>query len=97
MKSLKTYPLVLVLFERVRPFVSMHTTIKIYKGLIEPHFDYCSAVWYGLTQQLSEKLQKLQNRVIGVITKSSYKEILNSLGWDKLSATRAKQFNVQVH
>ena len=35
---------------RVRPFVSMHTAIKIYKGLIEPHFDYCSAVWDGLSQ-----------------------------------------------
>ena len=30
--------------KRVRPFVSMHTAIKIYKGRIEPHFDYCSAV-----------------------------------------------------
>ena len=47
--------------KRVRPFVSMDTAIKIYKGLIEPHFDYCSAVWDGLTQQLSDKLQKLQN------------------------------------
>ena len=35
--------------KRVRPFVSMHTAIKIYKGLIEPHFDYCSAVWDGLS------------------------------------------------
>ena len=71
MKSLKRYPLVSVLLiKRVRPFVSMYTAIKIYKGLIEPHFDYCSAVWDGLTQQLSEKLQKLQNRAIRVITKS---------------------------
>ena len=30
--------------------------IKIYKDLIEPHFDYCSAVWDDLMQQLSEKL-----------------------------------------
>ena len=35
--------------KRVRPSVSMHTAIKIYKGLIEPHLDYCSAVWDGLT------------------------------------------------
>ena len=48
----------------VRPFVSLHTAIKIYKGPIEPHFDYCSTVWDGLTQQLSEKLQTLQNRAI---------------------------------
>ena len=73
----------------------MHTAIKIYKGLIEPHFDYCSAVWDGLTQELSEKLQKLQNRAIRVITKSSYdtssRVLLNSLGWDNLSVRRAKQ------
>ena len=56
--------------QRVRSFVSMHTAIKIYKGLIEPiYFDYCSAVWDGLTQQLSEKLRKLQNRALRVITK----------------------------
>ena len=74
----------------------------VYKGLIEPHFDYCSAVWDGLTQQVSEKLQKLQNRAIRVITKSSYdtssRFLLNSLGWDNLSVRRAKQkANVQVH
>ena len=62
--------------KRVRPFVSMHTAIKIYKGPIEPHFDYCSAVWDGLTQQLSEKLQTLQNRAIRVITKSTVAMIL---------------------
>ena len=42
----------------VRPFISMITAIKIYKGLIELHLHYCSAVWDGLTQQLSDKLQK---------------------------------------
>ena len=46
----------------VRPFISMHTATKIYKGLIEPHFDYCSVVWDGLSRQLNERLQKLQNR-----------------------------------
>ena len=54
--------------KRVRPFVSMHTAIKIFKGLIEPHFDYCGAVWDDLTQQLSEKLQKLQNPAIRAST-----------------------------
>ena len=41
----------------------MHTAIRIYKGLIEPHFDYCSFVCDGFTQQLNEKLQKVQNRL----------------------------------
>ena len=86
----KKYPLVSALLSG-----SMHTAIKIYKGLIEPHLDYCSAVWDGLTHQLSEKLQKLQNRAIWVITKSSYdtssRFLLTSLGWDNLSVRRAKQ------
>ena len=72
MKSLKKESSGIGALKRVRPFVSMHTAIKIYKGLIEPHFDYSIAVWGGLTQQLSEKLQKLQNRAIRVITKSRY-------------------------
>ena len=81
--------------KRVRRFVSMHTAFKIYKGLIEPHFNYCSAVWDGLTQQLIEKLQKRQNRAIRGITKCGYgtssRFLPNSLGWDNLSVRRAKQ------
>ena len=68
--------------KRVKPFVSMPTAMKIYKGLIELHFD------------CSENLQKL-NRAIRVITKSSYdtssRYLLNSLGWDNLSVRRVKQ------
>ena len=58
-------------------------------------FDYCSVVWDGLSRQLSEKLQKLQNRAVRVITKSSYNTnssyLLNSLSWDNLSVRRTKQ------
>ena len=43
--SVKKYPLVSVLLSGSGLFVSMHTANKIYKGLIEPQFDYCSAVW----------------------------------------------------
>ena len=72
----------------------MHTAIKIYKGFIEPHFDYCSADLYGLSRQVSEKLQKLQNRAARVITNSSCDTnsscLLNSLTWDNLSDTRVK-------
>lgn len=81
--------------KRIRPFVSMHTAIKIYKGLIEPHFDYCSVVWDSLSQRLSEKLQKLKIRAARVFTKSNYNTnssyLLNSLSWDNLSIRRTKQ------
>ena len=50
---------------------------------------------FSRAQQLSEKLQKLENRAIRVITKSSYdtssRFLLNSLGWDKVLVRRAKK------
>ena len=102
MKSLKKR---IGALKRVRTFVSMHTAIKVYKGLIEPHFDYCSA--YGMVWPkslvrnfknfkivLSElSLNLAMIRVPDVL-------ILNSLGWDNLSVRRAKQkanLRVQVH
>ena len=38
--------------------------------MIEPYFDYCCPVWDGLSNELADKLQKLQNRAVQVITKS---------------------------
>ena len=81
--------------KRVRPFISIDTAILIYKSLILPHFDYCSTVWSGLGQDLSDKLQKLQNRAARVITKTGYEsrssDLLSELGWDKLATRREKQ------
>ena len=70
----------------------MHTAIKIYKGLIEPHFDYCSVVWDGLSQQLSEKLQKPQNRAARVITLSTLSAGINISQKDQAKG----KFNVQM-
>ena len=47
MKSLKKVSSGIGALKRVKPFVSMHTVIKMYKGLIKPHFDYWSALWDG--------------------------------------------------
>ena len=75
--------------KRIRPFVSQSTAIKIYNALIQPHLDYCSPVWDGLSTQLSDKLQKLQNRAARVIGKANYETssnvLLEMLKWDSLS------------
>ena len=60
MKSLKVSSGIGALKKRVRPFVSMHTAIKIYKGLIEPHFNHCSTVWDDLTQQLRRNFKNFK-------------------------------------
>ena len=45
----------------------------LYRTLIKPRFDYCYLVWDGLNTQLADKLQKLQNHAIRVITNSDYR------------------------
>ena len=71
------------------------TAILLYRALIEPYFDYCSPVWDGLSNELADKLQKLQNRAIRVITKSDYYSsataLRGKLGWDNLCTRRKKQ------
>ena len=69
--------------------------ITIYKSLILPHLDYCSAVWGCIGNGLSQKLEKLQNRAARIITGSSWDAssapILHALKWDSLADRRAKQ------
>ena len=81
--------------KRLRPFICEDTAILLYRALIEPYFDYCCPVWDGLSNELADKLQKLQNRASRVITKSDHYSsataLRGELGWDNLCARRKKQ------
>ena len=44
--------------------------VTIYKSLILPHLDYCSAVWGCIGNGLNPKLENLQNRAARIITGS---------------------------
>ena len=72
---------------RIRPLIPQSTTVLVCNSLIQPHLDYCSLVWDGLSDQLSDKLQKLQNRAGRVILKANYgtisSQLLDILKWDK--------------
>ena len=80
--------------KRVRQFIDTNTAQKIYETLIQPHFDYWNTVLDGLNVILSDKLQKLKNRAMRAITKSSYNassnEILSKLGWNEITTRRRK-------
>ena len=68
---------------------------------MRPHLFYVSypilscPVWDGLSNELADKLQKLQNRAIRVITKSDHYSSATALrgepGWDNLCTRRKKQ------
>ena len=49
--------------KRLRPFICEDTAILLYRALIEPYFDYCCPVWDGLSNELADKLQKLQTLI----------------------------------
>ena len=81
--------------KRVRPFVPFQILHRMYKTLVQPHFDYCSAVWANCGKTLVEKLQKLQNRAARVLTHSDYdadaKQLIEALGWKTLDKQRENQ------
>ena len=80
--------------KRVRSFITTKTAVQIYQALIQPHFDYCCSVWDNLGETLSNKMQKLQNRAVRVITRSPYdasaNPLLDSLHLDNLTLRRKK-------
>ena len=63
---------VLAALRRLRPICPQSTLVTIYKSLILPHLDYCSTVWGCIGNDLSQKLQKLQNRAARIITGSNW-------------------------
>ena len=46
--------------KRLRSFICEDSAILLYRALIELYFDYCCPVWDGLSNELTDKLQKLQ-------------------------------------
>ena len=79
----------------LRPICPQSTLVTIYKSLVLPHLDYCSAVWGCIGNGLSQKLEKLQNRAARIITGSGwdvrFAQILLALIWKSLADRRAKQ------
>ena len=78
----------------IPPLRSVPIYLQVYFTLIQSHFDYYCSVWDGLGETLSTKIQKLQNRAVRVITRSSYDTsasvLLNALQLDNLSLRRKK-------
>ena len=67
-----------------KKFIIKHTLKMLYQGLVEPHFRYCCSVWRKCGVPSRCTLDKLQNRVIRIITDSPYdapaKPLLRQVG-----------------
>ena len=86
---------------RLRDFFDIKILTTVYQTLVQPYFDYCSQVWGGLGTTLCNKLQRLQNRAVRIITKSGYeirsKNLLNQLGLPNLEERRNQQLNTLMY
>jgi hypothetical protein len=83
------------LLRRYRKVWQKCDLMNVYRAIVEPYFDYCCIIWDGISDYLALKLQKLQNRAARIITGTDYSrrssDILNELGWEKLSERRQMQ------
>ena len=68
----KVYPK-LRLLDRISSFLPRHALLCVYKQAIMPIFDYGCIVWMECTKHISDKIEKLQNRVMRIILKTDRK------------------------
>ena len=58
--------------KHARKFLPQETLRMLYLGLVEPHLIYCCSVWGSCGTVLRQKIEKLQNRAVRIITFSPY-------------------------
>ena len=87
--------------KRIRHLTPFSVLIKVYNRLVQPHFDYCNVVWGNCNKDLSEKLQRLQNRAARTLMSASYGSNLDdffwALGWRRLYYQRVERKCVQMY
>ena len=78
---------------RIKKFVPVATLETVYKGLVQPYFEYWSRLWETCDKLLKDKLQQFQSHAARVLTGASYDirsaDIIDSLSWQTLDDRRA--------
>ena len=76
-------------------------TQQFFNALVQPYFNYCSAVRGHCNKSLSNTLQKLQNWAARILTFSSYDTsadpLFDQLNWKRLDTQRQKQVATMVY
>ena len=89
------------LLGRVQMLLDRKTALTIYKTLILPVLDYCDYIYYGISANDKDTLQKLQNcAFISILNADWYThtdDTHSSLNMDKLDDHRKKHTSVQMY
>ena len=60
------------ILRRIRDLVPTDSLKRVFISIIQSHFNYCSSVWDNCNKGLKDKLQKLQNQTVRIITRSAF-------------------------
>ena len=75
--------------KHAKKFLQQNILKNLYISIIESHFRYCSSVWGCCSTTYINRLQKLQNRAVRMITNSAFdtpaKPLLANLGLRSMS------------
>ena len=78
----------IALLRQLSSFLDSSTMNILYKSLVQPHFDYCSVIWFGRFIEDVHKLNVLQKRcariILGVNSLTSSTVMFPKLGWKVL-------------
>ena len=73
------------LLKYAKRYVPLGTLNSMYKGIVEPHFNYRCSVWGSCGTTRLNKLQKLQSRAAIIVTDSEFDTLaaplIQNLGW----------------
>ena len=67
------------LLSRIKTYLSTHQRVQFYKSYVQPHIDYCNAIWRGTSQRNLERLYRLQKRACKIILDYQYENIADSM------------------
>ena len=72
-------------FRHIRSFIPKSAAITFANAFIHSRIDYCNSILYGLPKYSLHRLQKVQNSVAPIVTRTSHltyiTPILKSLHW----------------
>lgn len=82
------------MFSRIRSSLTTEASNRLYKSMILPILDYCSAVFHGCGKGNDEELERLQRRGGRIVLKTAHlstEQMVADLGWDLLKTRREKR------
>ena len=55
------------LISKLKTFMNFEESLKIYKIIVRPILDYCSAIYLDPTQKVTEIIEKVQKKLSGLL------------------------------